>query len=53
MNLDTTNPVTREHMATVLGGLCQRLMTHVQAHPGERMTRNLRMLLMATQSLLK
>ena len=53
MNLDASNPVTREHMTTVLGALCQKLMAFIQNHPQEKMTRNIKMLLMASQSLLK
>ena len=53
MNLDASNPVTREHMTTVLGALGQKLMAFIQNHPQEKMTRNIKMLLMASQSLLK
>ena len=53
MTLDTSHPVTREHMPTVLGGLVQKLHSFVQTYPHDKMSKNLRMLLMAAQSLLR
>lgn len=53
MNLDTSHPVTQEHMQGVLYGLCQKLKQFIQANPTEKSAKSLRMLLMASQSLLK
>ncbi|CAH1779762.1 unnamed protein product [Owenia fusiformis] len=53
MNLDSTNPVTREHMPIVLHTLCQKIHACLQTRSVDRMTRPLKMLLMASQSLLK
>lgn len=53
MNLDTANPVTKEHMPAVLGHLCQNLTAYIHANPNDQMTRNMRILQMAAQSLLK
>jgi enhancer of mRNA-decapping protein 4 len=53
MNLDTSNPLTKEHMPTVLGSLIQKLTAFITAHPADKMMRNMKMLLMASQSLLK
>ncbi len=53
MTLDTTHPITREHMPAVLGGLVQKLHAYTQSHPQEQITKNLRMLLMAAQSMLR
>ena len=53
MNLDTSNSVTREHMKGVLYGLTQKLKTHIAAHPNDKSTRSLKMLQMASESLLK
>ncbi|XP_013379353.1 enhancer of mRNA-decapping protein 4 isoform X2 [Lingula anatina] len=53
MNLEPTNSLTREHMPAVLNNLVQKLLEYINANPTDRMTRQLRMLLMASQSLLK
>lgn len=53
MNLDTSNPVTQGHMRGVLIGLIQKLKTYITAHPNDKTTRSLRMLQMASESLLK
>ena len=53
MNLDTANPVTKEHMPAVLGQLCQNLTAFIHSNPTDSMTRNMRILQMAAQSLLK
>ncbi|XP_041375558.1 enhancer of mRNA-decapping protein 4-like isoform X2 [Gigantopelta aegis] len=52
LNLDTLNPVTLEHMTVVLSNMCQKLKLFVSQHPNDKMTRNVKMLIMATQSLL-
>ncbi|KAJ8303214.1 hypothetical protein KUTeg_019610 [Tegillarca granosa] len=53
MNLDTSNTITREHIKGVLFGLTQKLKVHISEHPNDKSTRSLKMLLMASQSLLK
>lgn len=53
MNLDTSNPVTQGHMRGVLMGLTQKLKTYITAHPNDKTTRSLRMLQMASESLLR
>ncbi|KAK3085774.1 hypothetical protein FSP39_008550 [Pinctada imbricata] len=53
MNLDTGNPVTREHMKSVLFGLIQKLKAYIPSHPNDKTTRSLKMLQMASESLLK
>ena len=53
MNLDTSNTVTHEHMPAVLGQLVQKLTSFVQTNPRHKMSREIRMLVMACQSLLK
>ncbi|XP_022340302.2 enhancer of mRNA-decapping protein 4-like isoform X1 [Crassostrea virginica] len=53
MNLDTSNPVTQGHMRGVLLGLIQKLKTYITANPNDKTTRSLRMLQMASESLLK
>ena len=53
MNLDMNNELTRGHLATVVGGLCQKLLAFVHSEPNHKMTRHMKMLLMAAQSLLK
>jgi hypothetical protein len=53
MNLDRENSVTREHVPGVLLSLQQQLTAFIQANPTHRMTRSMRVLLMATNSLIK
>ncbi|XP_064640360.1 enhancer of mRNA-decapping protein 4-like isoform X2 [Lineus longissimus] len=53
MNLDTTNALTKEHMPNVLGSLIHKLTNFITVHPSDKMTRPMKMLLMASQSLLK
>nr|CAD7426114.1 unnamed protein product [Timema monikensis] len=52
MNLDKTNHVTREHMPTVLKNLVRQLTTYITNNPNNKITRSMKMLSMATQSLL-
>ncbi|KAK6185897.1 hypothetical protein SNE40_008034 [Patella caerulea] len=52
MNLDTKNPVTRDHMKTVLHTLLSKLKAFIVNRPNDQITRNVRMVQMATQSLL-
>ncbi|PZC72784.1 hypothetical protein B5X24_HaOG210568 [Helicoverpa armigera] len=53
MNLDTTNPVTREHLPAVVRELQKQLMAFLSATPNHALARQLRMLLMATEALVK
>ncbi|XP_011701152.1 PREDICTED: enhancer of mRNA-decapping protein 4 [Wasmannia auropunctata] len=52
LNLDPTDPVTREHMGTVLMTLQNQLATFVASNPNHRSTRRMKMLAMATRALL-
>ncbi|XP_076330889.1 enhancer of mRNA-decapping protein 4 homolog Ge-1 [Tachypleus tridentatus] len=51
MNLDTSNPLTREHFGLVLSTLEQKLSTFIQHNPQHKQIRNLKMLRMAAHSL--
>ncbi|KAG7201645.1 hypothetical protein KM043_004376 [Ampulex compressa] len=53
LNLDSTDPVTREHMGTVLMALHNQLSTFLVANPDHRYTRRMKMLAMAARALLK
>ncbi|XP_045535054.1 enhancer of mRNA-decapping protein 4 [Papilio machaon] len=53
MNLDTTNPVTREHLPVVLRELQKQVMAFLSANPGHALSRQFRMLLLAADSLVK
>lgn len=53
MKLEPTNPVTREHMPAVVGQLVQKLNSFLQANPHHKLTTQIRMLMMACQSLLR
>ncbi|CAB3231520.1 unnamed protein product [Arctia plantaginis] len=53
MNLDTANPVTREHLPGVVRELQKQLVGFLNAAPAHALARQLRMLLMATEALLK
>jgi hypothetical protein len=52
MNLDSQNSSTRHHMSAILGGLQKQLRSYIGEHPNQKMTKPMKMLLMATQSLL-
>ena len=52
MNLDSQNPSTRHHMAAILGGLQKQLQAYIREHPDNQFTKQMKMLLMAMQSLL-
>ncbi|XP_011874946.1 PREDICTED: enhancer of mRNA-decapping protein 4 [Vollenhovia emeryi] len=52
LNLDPNDPVTREHMGTVLMTLQNQLAAFVASNPNHRSTRRMKMLAMATRSLL-
>ncbi|CAK1603589.1 unnamed protein product [Parnassius mnemosyne] len=53
MNLDTSNPVTREHLPVVVRELQKQITAYLAANPGHALTRQFRMLLMAADSLVK
>ncbi|KAF9415855.1 hypothetical protein HW555_006607 [Spodoptera exigua] len=53
MNLDTSNPVTREHLPAVVRELQKQLVSFLAAAPHHALARQLRMLLMATEALVK
>ncbi|XP_052817112.1 enhancer of mRNA-decapping protein 4-like [Mya arenaria] len=53
MNLDIHDSITQEHMRGVLLSLNQKLRVYIPAHPNLKITRSLRMLLMASESLIK
>lgn len=52
LNLDPSDPVTREHMGTVLMTLQNQLAAFVASNPNHRSTRRMKMLAMATRALL-
>lgn len=52
MNLDPANPLTREHMPGVLNNLQHQLTVYIASNPNNKITRSMRMLSMATRSLL-
>lgn len=51
-NLDMTNPMTREHVAGVISHLQRHLQAFINNNPNNKTTRSMRILLMATHSLL-
>jgi enhancer of mRNA-decapping protein 4 len=51
VNLDLNNPLTREHTPAVMGQLISKLQLYIQSHPNDKMVKNMKMLLMASQSL--
>lgn len=51
MNLDTSNPVTREHLPAVVRELQKQVMAFLNANPGHALARQFRMLAMAAESL--
>lgn len=52
MNLDPSNPVTKEHITTVLRELLRQLATFIAANPTNKNTRQIKMLQMAAHGLL-
>lgn len=52
LNLDPSDPVTREHMGTVLMTLQNQLAAFAASNPNHRSTRRMKMLGMATRALL-
>jgi hypothetical protein len=53
MNLDSSNKITQEHMRGVLYSLIQKLKNYIGQHPNDKTCRHLKMLQMASESLLK
>lgn len=53
MNLDLSNKITQEHMRGVLYSLIQKLKNYISQHPNVKTCRSLKMLQMASESLLK
>lgn len=53
MNLDTSNPVTREHLPGVVRELQKQIMSFLSSSPSHALARQFRMLLMATEALVK
>ncbi|XP_078048281.1 enhancer of mRNA-decapping protein 4 homolog Ge-1 isoform X2 [Augochlora pura] len=52
LNLDSNDPVTREHMGTVLMNLQSQLTTFIAANPNHSSIRRMKMLTMAARALL-
>lgn len=52
MNLDPCNPVTKEHITTVLRELLRQLAAFIAANPTNKNTRQIKMLQMAAHGLL-
>ncbi len=50
MNLDYTNQITREHIPTVINGLIQKIQQHIQLNPNDKLIKQMKILLMASQS---
>ncbi|XP_041986844.1 enhancer of mRNA-decapping protein 4-like [Aricia agestis] len=53
MNLDTSNQVTREHLPVVIRELQKQIVAFLNANPGCALGKQFKMLLMATESLVK
>ncbi|GBP86588.1 Enhancer of mRNA-decapping protein 4 [Eumeta japonica] len=53
MNVDTSNPVTREHLPVVMRELQKQLMAFVSANPNHILNKKFKVLLMITNSLIK
>ena len=47
VNLDPNNPTTKTHIKAVLVGLETSLRMYIQANPNSKMTRNMKLLVMA------
>ncbi|XP_039765037.1 enhancer of mRNA-decapping protein 4 isoform X2 [Pararge aegeria] len=53
MNLDTSNPMTREHLPGVVRELQKQIVAFLGNNSGHALSRQFRMLLMATEALVK
>eukprot|EP00094_Tigriopus_californicus_P007217 TCALIF_06947-PA protein Name:"Similar to edc4 Enhancer of mRNA-decapping protein 4 (Xenopus laevis)" AED:0.06 eAED:0.06 QI:0/0/0/0.83/1/1/6/0/1019 len=51
MNLDPVNIDTKAHLSGIMSGLCKQLKTYISRHPNQKMTKQMRLLLMAAQHL--
>ena len=51
MNLDTENPATRQHIGNIVTRLQKQLNNFIKTNPDKKITRSMKMLLMATSSL--
>jgi enhancer of mRNA-decapping protein 4 len=52
MSLDYANPLGREYIPNVITILLQKLQQFIQAHPNDKITKRIKMLALASQSLL-
>lgn len=52
-NLDSNNPLTREHTPQVLSQLIAKIGQYLQTHPTDKLAKPLRMLSLASESLLQ
>jgi enhancer of mRNA-decapping protein 4 len=52
VNLDISSPVTREHMPGVINQLITKIQAFINTHPNDKVAKSMRMLMMASQSLL-
>ena len=53
MNLEPDNATTKAHIGQVTKQLAKQLQEYIAKHPHEKITRSMKMLLMATESLRK
>ena len=53
MNLEPDNATTKAHIGQVTKQLAKQLQDYIAKHPHEKITRSMKMLLMATESLRK
>jgi hypothetical protein len=51
MNLDTNNPATRTHMGNIITRLQKQLNNFIKTNPDKKITRSMKVLHMATLSL--
>eukprot|EP00095_Tigriopus_kingsejongensis_P010690 maker-scaffold261_size233860-snap-gene-1.31 protein:Tk10690 transcript:maker-scaffold261_size233860-snap-gene-1.31-mRNA-1 annotation:"enhancer of mrna-decapping protein 4" len=51
MNLDTLDVDTKTHLSSILSGLCKQLQSYVTRHPNQKMTKQMKLLLMAAHHL--
>ena len=53
MTLDPSDSIAKEHLKGVLSALNQKLRLYINAHSTDKAARGLRMVLMASESLIK
>jgi hypothetical protein len=51
MNLDTNNPATRTHLGNIITRLQKQLNNFIKTNPDKKITRSMKVLHMATLSL--